>query len=94
MVLPASTLNCKRGKKFLKEHLANAPGNATYTSPTVQNRVIDITYHQIQHNILQKVKKGIWFIVVADVIGLSNRELLSLMLRYIHCDTGLGGKIW
>ena len=36
------------------------------------------------------MKKGKWFTVVADeVTDISNKERLSLVLRYVDCDTGL-----
>ena len=36
------------------------------------------------------MKKGKWFTVVADeATDVANRELLSLVLRYVDCDIGL-----
>ena len=36
------------------------------------------------------MKTAKWFTVIADeVTDLSNKELLSLVLRYVDCDTGL-----
>ena len=32
------------GDVSLQDHLANAPGNAKYTSPDIQNQVIDILF--------------------------------------------------
>ena len=52
------------GDNILKEHLATSSRSATYTSSTIQNQVIDIICHQIQHIIFDKVKKGKWFTVV------------------------------
>ena len=55
-----------------------------------QNQIIDILSNQIQQAILKKVKKAQWFTVIADeVTDLSNKELLSLVLRYVDHDTGL-----
>ena len=78
------------GDTILEEHLSTGAKNATYTSSTIHNQIIDILSNQIQQVILKKVKKAQWFTVIADeVTDLSNKELLSLDLRYVDHDTGL-----
>ena len=77
------------GDTVLQEHLTTSPRNATYTSPKVQNQLINIISNQIQQKILEKVKTAQWFTVIADeVTDFSNKELMSLVLRYVDCDTG------
>ena len=96
------------GDLALKEHLATAPKNATYTSPDIQNQVIDIIGDHILEKILSKVKKAQYFSLIADeVTDCSNREQLGLALRYvspedysiredlvsfIECDSGISGQ--
>ena len=71
----------------MQDHLASAPKNATYTSPDIQNQVIDILGDHILEKILLKVKKAQLFTLIADeVTDCSNKEQLSLMLRYINPD--------
>ena len=95
------------GDKVLSEHLATAPRNATYTSSTIQNQLIQIIGNQIRDKILDRVRRAQWFTVIADeVTDISNKEQLSLVLRYIdpstsfvredlvsfiECDTGITG---
>ena len=78
------------GDTILREHLATGLRNATYTSATIQNQLIDIICSQNQGKIIDKVKSAKWFTVIAvEVTDISNKELLSLVLRYVDCDTGL-----
>ena len=66
---------------ILSEHLDTAAQNATCTSPTIQNQLIDII-SQIRQKNLNRVKRSGWFTVIADeVTDVSNKELLSLVLR-------------
>ena len=97
------------GDSILSEHLVTAPRNATYTSSNIQNQVIDIFADQIRQNIISRVKKVGWYSVVADeVTDISNKEQLSLVVRYvdhgsllvredlvafIECDTGISGRV-
>ena len=84
------------------------PRNATYTSNTVQNQIIDVLADQIKQQIVQKVKAAKWYTVIADeVTDASNKEQLSIVLRYVEgdslsvredligfveCDTGISGR--
>ena len=92
----------------LQHHLVNASGNAKYASPDIQNQVIDVLGDHVQTKILSRVIEAQFFSVVADkVTDCSNKEQLSLVLRYvdpdnlqvhedfvqfIECDTGITGR--
>ena len=96
------------GDSVLHDHLAHAPRNATYTSPDIQNQVIDILGEYIRRQIIHRVKKAQLFTLVADeVTDSSNKEQLSLVLRYVNpddyciredlvtfleCDNGISGQ--
>ena len=83
------------------------PANAKYTSPDTQNQVIDVLGDHIQRKIITNVQSAKFFSVVADeVTDCSNKEQLSIVLRYVHpetlliqedliqfveCDTGITG---
>lgn len=69
---------------ILSEHLATAPRNATYTSSGIQNQLIEIIGNQIRNKILDRVKRAQWFMTY-----FSNKEQLSLVLRYVDPDTAL-----
>ena len=76
------------GDTVLGEHLASSARNATYTSPVIQNQIIDVLSDQVRQKIVQKVRKARWFSVVADeVTDVSNKEQLSLVLRYVDIET-------
>ena len=93
------------GDSILRDHLATAARNATYTSADIQNQLIAIVGDQIRNKILSNVKKAQWFTIMADeVTDSSNKEQLSLVIRYvdpddcgiredlvdfIECDTGI-----
>ena len=75
------------GDSVLSEHLLTAPRIATYSSSIIQNQVIDIFADQIRQNIISRVKKVKWHGVVTDeVTDISNKEQLSLVVRYVDHD--------
>ena len=97
-------LQIESGDEVLKEHFTNAPRNAQYSSPTIQNELISAIGTWFQQQI---VKTAQYFAVCADeAIDSSNKEQLQLVLRYadkqsqareefiefVHCDTGTSGR--
>ena len=78
------------GDVVLKEHLAHSTGNATYTSSIIQNQIISVLADQIRNKIITNVKSAMWFSVIADeVTDSSNKEQLTLVLRYVDNDSML-----
>ena len=78
------------GDTVLADHLTTACRNATYTSPDIQNQLVAILGDQIRDTILRKVKEAQWYTVIADeVTDASNKEQLSLVLRYMFLTVGL-----
>ncbi len=76
------------GDTVLRDHLSQAPRNATYTSSIIQNQLIDILSKQVCQNIIDRVKVSKWFTVIADeVTDVSNMEILSLVVRYYNPDS-------
>ena len=96
------------GDNVLGDHLTTASKNATYTSCVIQNQVIDVVADQVRQKIIKNVQKARWFSVIADeVTDVSNKEQLSLVVRYVdldtvlvredllgffECDTGISGR--
>ena len=96
------------GDTLLHEHLTGASRNSTYTSSIIQNQMIDVLADQVTTTIIRKVHKAKWFSVIADeVTDVSNKEQLSLVVRYVdadtllvredllgflECDTGISGR--
>ena len=76
------------GDSVLENYLSTAAQNATYTSNTIQNQIISILANQVSHLIISRVKAAKWFSVIADeVTDLSNKEQLSIVLRYVDSET-------
>ena len=73
------------GDLILRDHLANAPRNAMYTSPDIQNQILDILGDHVREKILLKVRQAQAFTLIADeVTDCANKEQLSLVLRYVN----------
>ena len=70
--------------EVLANHLKNAPRNALYTSKTIQNSLIEVVRQCILQDIISEVKQAHYYTIIADdVTDLSNKEQLSLALRYV-----------
>ena len=96
------------GDTTLSDHLNSAARNATYTSPDIQNQLINILGDQICGMILRKVCNSPGFALIADeVTDCSNKEYVCIVLRYVdpetnaireylvsflECDSGLSGQ--
>lgn len=74
----------------LKEHLENAPRNATYRTKTIQNEIIETVGNYISSKIIAEVKQTRMFSVMADgAADISNKENLSLVLRYVDSSKNI-----
>ena len=96
------------GDTVLRDHLAQSSRNATYTSSRIQNQILDILGSTVVGKIVQRVKDATYFTIIADeVTDCSNKEQLSLVLRYVNqednqiredftafveCDCGITGR--
>ena len=76
------------GDNVLRDHLRTAPRNATYTSPDIQNLIINILGDQIRDKILDKVRNSLSYTLIADeVTDCSNKEQLCIVLRYVELES-------
>ena len=95
------------GDTKLKEHLENAPRNATYRSKTIQNEIISTVSARIISKLSEEIRCSILFSVLADeAADVSNKENLSLVVRFVDasrnireefvgfhlCDEGTSGE--
>ena len=73
------------GDEQLKDHLDNAPHNARYTSPKIQNEIISIIGELIQERVIKTIHdEGEIYAVLADETqDFATVEQLSLCLRYV-----------
>ena len=76
---------CAETDEVLADHLSNCPRNARYTSKTIQNELIQVAGGKIRTEILEEVKQAKFYSIIADeVTDVSNKEELSLVIRYVH----------
>ena len=55
-----------------------------YTSKTIQNSLIEVVRQRILRDIISEVNRAKYYTIIADeVTDLSNKEQLSLALRYV-----------
>ena len=82
------------GDTTLSDHLNSAARNATYTSPDIQNQLINILGDQICGMILRKVCNSPGFALIADeVTDCSNKEYLCIVLWYVDPEPMLSESI-
>lgn len=75
------------GDNNLKEQLKTSSANVMYTSPTIQNEIIEIFGTSIQTHIRRSVSKCGFFPGLADETkDISKTEQFSLCVRYIDED--------
>ena len=71
------------GDPILQEHLKESAKNAQYTSPVIQNEIIDLCRSLILNKIGKEVKEsGIFSIISDECTDCGNKEQLSLSVRY------------
>ncbi|CAH3044594.1 unnamed protein product [Porites lobata] len=74
----------------LRHHLENARGNAKYTSPEIQNELLDLSAQQIVNNIVSDCKKAGCYAFIADEsTDVSVKEQISVL-----CTFCAKGKQW
>ncbi|GBN63283.1 repressor of the inhibitor of the protein kinase, partial [Araneus ventricosus] len=70
------------GDNDLKDQLMNCGGRSMYTSPFIQNEIINMFGHLIQSQIVRNVRKSIFYSVLADeATDISQIEQFSLCVR-------------
>ncbi|KAJ8312273.1 hypothetical protein KUTeg_009646, partial [Tegillarca granosa] len=64
-------------------------GSLVYTSPDIQNEILQICASQVTNSILGKVKQAQFFAILADEwTDKSTKEQLSICLRYLYKERG------
>lgn len=77
------------GDVTLEEHLRSGPKNATYTSATVQNEIIDAIGKIIRSKIVAEVNAPKFFSILADETrDISRQDQLTICLRYVVSSEG------
>lgn len=74
----------------VQERLQDGPRNATYTSPEVQNTLLQIMANMVRKTICRNVQKAGMFSLLADETkDCSKREQLAIVLRYVDIEKGI-----
>ena len=78
----------------LKDHLEHAGANAKYTSPTIQNQIIELCEVSIREKILAQIS-SYWSLLADETQDCSTTEQVSVCIRYINtrgdvCEDFLG----
>lgn len=56
-----------------------------YTSKTIQNELVSVIGDKIRSSIVSEVKEAKFYSIIAnEVTDVSNKEELSLVVRYLH----------
>ncbi|XP_065315477.1 uncharacterized protein LOC135924347 [Gordionus sp. m RMFG-2023] len=73
------------GDDELRINLLNAPKNATYLSPTIQNEIIDVCYNLILRKVVANINKSSFFSVLADestdISGIEQMSLYEVQIK-------------
>jgi len=68
----------------LRDHLQTpALRNATYTSPKIQNDLIDVIVKQIPDSLIDEVNASPSYFILADEVTSHNIEHLSVCIRFL-----------
>ena len=73
----------------LASFLNNAPRNATYVSPQIQNQLIESLAHEIRERIVQEVNKALFLSIMADeTCDVCTTEQMAVAIRYLTANNG------
>ena len=71
----------------IKERLRNGPKNAKYTSPDIQNTLINVMARTVQESICSSVRKaGAYTILADETKDYSKKEKLAIVVRYVDVE--------
>ncbi|KAL4119702.1 hypothetical protein QTP88_012490 [Uroleucon formosanum] len=76
-------MRIEAGDQYLQNHIEKGKRNAIYTSPQIQNEIINISGTVIKDCIINDVKKVVAFSIMADeTADISGTEQLSIGIRF------------
>ena len=71
------------GDAILKEHMEKASGNAKYTSPNIQNELINLCEETVRGEIVALANNSVGFSILADeTADISGTEQLAIRVRF------------
>jgi hypothetical protein len=76
-------MRIEAGDQYLQNHIEKGNRNAIYTSPQIQNEIINISGTIIKYDIMNYVKKAVAFSIMADETAYtSGTEQLFIGIRF------------
>ena len=63
--------------------LENSPQNAKYTSSRIQKELLNILANRVRANIREEVEDAKFCILVDEAVDESNKEQMTIILRYV-----------
>ncbi|CAN0881868.1 Zinc finger MYM-type protein 1 [Linum grandiflorum] len=72
--------------------LQNAPGNAKYTSPRIQKKILEIIANKVRRKIREKIGDSCFSILVDEEVDEARREQMSVILRYVNSVAGTSAE--
>ncbi|XP_050387312.1 uncharacterized protein LOC126803567 [Argentina anserina] len=63
----------------------NAPGNAKYTAPSIQKKIVNILGNKVRKKIRDEVGVDKFCILVDEAVDVANREQMAIILRFVDC---------
>uniref|UniRef100_A0A1X7TB94 DUF4371 domain-containing protein n=1 Tax=Amphimedon queenslandica TaxID=400682 RepID=A0A1X7TB94_AMPQE len=74
--------------KIVEAKLKNAPQNAIYTSPEIQNQLLQLMGESVRSMVCRAVKEAVFFsLLVDETKDASKVEQISIVLRYVDINT-------
>ena len=78
-----------KSDNILRDHLQNADPRAKYTSPQIQNELIQLCSNQIVTSIVEDLQKTLYFGFIADeATDASTMEQMAMMVRFFDRKKG------
>ena len=75
---------CAKSDAVLADHLANAADNSKYTSPDIQNELIEICGNEVKEVLLKECREAPCFAILADeTTDKSTKIQLSVCVRFV-----------
>lgn len=75
----------KKYDVILADHMSNAKKNALYTSPQIQNEILNLLGQHIRKSIVTDIIRAKYFTLIVDsTIDISKKDQMSLSIRYVN----------
>ena len=78
----------RHGDGVLKKHLEVSPSNATYTSKTTQNQILECAASLIRDKVRDSVSDRFFSVLADETTDAAGREQLVIVLRYVMQEDG------